>query len=150
MRSHGRTAFLRDLKLEGTRAQILAQPAALSSAARLRGSTVIAGYLFSSLSPLYRRNKSTRCRRSRRTPSHVTSCVTLRHRCDGPYSAHPSRHMSHPLIGCDRCNGATVGSRVRKAAHGRRQSGRKGRAISSGTISKISFYWIETAVFIFW
>src|SRR6516165_4468099 len=41
--------------------------------------------------------------------SHVTCCVTVRHMCNGPYSAHPSRHMSHPLIGCDRCDGATVG-----------------------------------------
>jgi hypothetical protein len=32
-------------------------------------------------------------------------CVTVRHMCDGPYSAHPSRHMSHHLIRCDRCDG---------------------------------------------
>jgi hypothetical protein len=44
-----------------------------------------------------------------RLASHVTHCVTVRHICDGPYSTPPSRHMSHRLIRCDRCDGATVG-----------------------------------------
>src|SRR5262245_41492279 len=51
-----------------------------------------------------------------RIASHVTCCVTVRHMCDGPYSAHPSRHMSHPLIGCDRCDGATVGWQTEASA----------------------------------
>jgi hypothetical protein len=46
---------------------------------------------------------------ARKTGPGVTYCVTVRHMCDGPYSAHPSGHMSHPLIGCDRCDRATVG-----------------------------------------
>ena len=42
---------------------------------------------------------------ARKTGPRGHICVTVRHMCDGPYSAHPSGHMSHPLIGCDRCDG---------------------------------------------
>jgi hypothetical protein len=71
---------------------------------------------------------------SEQIPSHVTSCVTVRHICDGPYSAHPSRHMSHHLIRCDRCDGATEGWQCLRLREVRASHGGGSMMTQSGTL----------------